>query len=50
MESAYCLLAGMYPPQGKQIWNPRLLWRPIPVYSIDPREDPVGLKMKIDCI
>ena len=43
MESAYCFLAGMYPPQGEQIWNPNLLWQPIPVYTRDPWEDPVRL-------
>ncbi|KAL3270625.1 hypothetical protein HHI36_021159 [Cryptolaemus montrouzieri] len=31
--SAACNLAGLYPPQGDQIWNPSLLWQPIPIHT-----------------
>jgi hypothetical protein len=31
--SAYCNLAGLFPPQGSQIWKADLLWQPIPVQT-----------------
>ncbi|CAL1538269.1 unnamed protein product [Lymnaea stagnalis] len=31
--SAYCHLAGLFTPQGSQIWKPDLLWQPIPVQT-----------------
>lgn len=33
--SGMCLLAGLFPPTGDQIWNSQLLWQPIPVHSYD---------------
>ncbi|XP_076460399.1 prostatic acid phosphatase-like [Babylonia areolata] len=39
--SAYCNLAGLYPPQGEQVWNPKLLWQPIPVHTRPEDEDHV---------
>ena len=34
-ESAQANLAGIYPAQGKQVWNDNLLWVPIPVHTVD---------------
>ncbi|GAB6025569.1 mitochondrial acyl carrier protein [Chamberlinius hualienensis] len=31
--SAYCNLAGLYPPSGNQVWNPAIAWQPIPVHT-----------------
>uniref|UniRef100_A0A7M4EDI1 acid phosphatase n=1 Tax=Crocodylus porosus TaxID=8502 RepID=A0A7M4EDI1_CROPO len=31
--SAQTYLAGLFPPIGNQIWNPRILWQPIPVHT-----------------
>ncbi|XP_077999647.1 prostatic acid phosphatase-like [Glandiceps talaboti] len=39
--SAECNLAGMYPPNGEQIWNPdlKMPWQPIPVHTTVNSED-----------
>ncbi|KAK7580266.1 hypothetical protein V9T40_000895 [Parthenolecanium corni] len=48
MESSYadrCLMsgelffAGYFPPIGLEIWNPLLLWQPIPVHTTPPQYD-----------
>ena len=33
--SAYAHLAGLYPPDGSQIWNPSVSWQPIAVHSVE---------------
>ncbi|XP_032091750.1 prostatic acid phosphatase-like [Thamnophis elegans] len=38
--SAQANLAGMFPPIGDQIWNPELLWQPIPVHVITKASNP----------
>ncbi|XP_074811505.1 lysosomal acid phosphatase isoform X2 [Natator depressus] len=32
--SAEANLAGLYPPQGQQVFNPNVSWQPIPVHSV----------------
>ncbi|XP_021244581.1 prostatic acid phosphatase-like isoform X2 [Numida meleagris] len=32
--SAQATLAGLYPPTQGHIWNPRILWQPIPVHTV----------------
>ncbi|KFD54889.1 LOW QUALITY PROTEIN: hypothetical protein M513_04323 [Trichuris suis] len=39
LASAYCNLAGLYPPTGDQIWNPLIHWQPIPVHTVPIKED-----------
>ena len=44
--SAYCNLAGLFPPQGSQVWNEKLLWQPIPVHTVPKDLDSVSLHMQ----
>lgn len=46
--SAEANLAGLFPPQGAQIWDPDLPWQPIPIHTVPELKDPV-LSMKRNC-
>lgn len=35
-ETAALLLAGLYPPKGRQIWNHKLRWQPVPIQTSTP--------------
>lgn len=37
--SAYCNLAGLYPPKGDQVWNEAIPWQPIPVHTLPVKDD-----------
>ncbi|XP_078579278.1 prostatic acid phosphatase-like [Branchiostoma floridae x Branchiostoma japonicum] len=37
--SAQANLAGFFPPSGNQVWNPDILWQPIPVHTKPENED-----------
>ena len=41
--SAQANLAGLYPPQGDDVWEASLAWQPIPVHTV-PVEDDLKLK------
>ena len=37
--SALSNLAGLFPPQGSQVWDEKLPWQPIPVHTVPQDED-----------
>ncbi|XP_006214633.2 prostatic acid phosphatase [Vicugna pacos] len=37
--SAMTNLAALFPPKGTSVWNPNLLWQPIPVHTVPLSED-----------
>ncbi|XP_051885073.1 lysosomal acid phosphatase-like isoform X2 [Pristis pectinata] len=47
--SAESNLAGLYPPQGRQIFRPGLRWQPIPVHTMPVEQDKLLLYPMKDC-
>lgn len=41
--SSELLGAGLFPPRDTQIWNPDLLWQPIPIHYLPRNLDNVSL-------
>lgn len=37
--SAASNMAGLFPPNGDQIWNPDIPWQPIPIHTVPKRFD-----------
>lgn len=44
--SAELFSAGLFPPEGSQIWNNDLLWQPLPIYYAPRDQDTVSLFIK----
>lgn len=42
--SAATMLAGLYPPHKFQVWNPYILWQPIPIKQIPTNTDNVSIQ------
>uniref|UniRef100_A0A8C8S0T4 acid phosphatase n=1 Tax=Pelusios castaneus TaxID=367368 RepID=A0A8C8S0T4_9SAUR len=47
--SAQAHLAGLFPPKGSQIWNPQILWQPIPVHILPESQDQILHFPTSDC-
>ncbi|XP_043824415.1 prostatic acid phosphatase isoform X2 [Dromiciops gliroides] len=47
--SAMTNLAALFPPEGSSIWNPQILWQPIPVHTIPTSQDQLLYLPDIKC-
>jgi len=41
IQSAQAQLAGLYPPEGWQVWNDKIPWQPVPVHTVPLYDDPL---------
>ncbi|XP_063241771.1 lysosomal acid phosphatase-like [Bacillus rossius redtenbacheri] len=48
VSSALCVLAGLFPPTDQEVWNPDLLWQPVPLYAPEEGHDKL-IRMDADC-
>jgi lysosomal acid phosphatase len=46
--SAESNMAGVYPPEGDQQWNPDLKWQPVPIHTIPIRLDNVSAALHFE--
>ncbi|KAG1714103.1 Testicular acid phosphatase [Nymphon striatum] len=37
--SAQLVCAGLFPPQGDDVWNSKLMWQPIPIHTVSIKND-----------
>uniref|UniRef100_A0A8D0GB59 acid phosphatase n=1 Tax=Sphenodon punctatus TaxID=8508 RepID=A0A8D0GB59_SPHPU len=44
--SAQATLASLFPPTGSQIWNPKILWQPIPVHVVPQSLDQIHFPIR----
>ncbi|XP_041638118.1 lysosomal acid phosphatase isoform X2 [Cheilinus undulatus] len=47
--SAEANLAGLYPPSGQQVFNPNLIWQPVPVHTVPQSEEKLLSFPRADC-
>ncbi|XP_074125630.1 prostatic acid phosphatase [Sminthopsis crassicaudata] len=47
--SAMTNLAALFPPEGSSIWNPKILWQPIPVHTIPTSQDQLLYLPNVKC-
>lgn len=40
--SAEANLAGLYPPEGQEMFNPNISWQPIPVHTVPESDERVS--------
>ena len=49
LQSVQAQLAGFFPPEGHQIWNPTIAWQPVPVHNLPVDSDPLLRSVSDKC-